>query len=99
MAFAVLSLIILADIPAVSSYIPQPSEAEDHLPSISCQDCLHPVIKQTPDQSEGTMNSEPPNPLLQFKCVKLRSMNSGLRSNQRWTRMRDEGLRTLALVD
>lgn len=44
----------------MSSYILLPSETEDHPPSISCQDSLHPVIEQTPDQSEDTMNSEPP---------------------------------------
>lgn len=44
----------------MSSYILLPSETEDHPPSISHQDSLHPVIEQTLDQSEDTMNSEPP---------------------------------------
>ena len=36
--------------------------------------------------------------VVQFNLTKLRSVNSGLRSNQRWTRMKDKGLRTLVLV-
>ena len=37
--------------------------------------------------------------VLQFNLVKLRSMNSGLKSKQRWTRTRDKGLRTFVLVN